>query len=243
MPGNKTIARLGASPDAPFPPVSAALPDPDGLLAWDGDLEPQRLLRAYRAGIFPWYTGDTILWWCPQRRCVLPTDAVRVSRRLARTLRQQRFRLSCDTAFDAVVAACARREETWITADMARAYGRLHALGHAHSIEAWSGEALAGGLYGVSLGRVFFGESMFSAGRDASKVVLVSLCRVLAHWHYPWLDCQLENPHLQRMGARCVTRKEFLAHLDACAGDRQGRPPGSWTQDFARALELLAPPG
>jgi len=166
---------------------------------------------------------------------VLPTGAVHVSRRLARTLRQLVFQLSCDTAFDAVVAACAAcREETWIDADMARAYGRLHRLGHAHSIEAWQGDQMVGGLYGVALGRMFFGESMFSAERDASKVVVVELCRVLAQWSYPLLDCQLVNPHLLRMGARTMAREEFQQYLDACITG--GQSEGSWSESFARAL-------
>jgi leucyl/phenylalanyl-tRNA--protein transferase len=232
------IPRLGSDQDSPFPPTAAAISDPDGLLAWGGGLEPQRLLRAYRHGIFPCYTDDpAILWWCPSLRCVMPTDGVRVNRRLARTLRQRPFRLRCDTAFDAVVSACgAQREETWITPGMKMAYSALHRLGHAHSFEAWDGERLAGGLYGVAVGGVFCGESMVSIERDASKVVLVTLCRALARWGVGWLDCQISNPHLERMGAVTVPREAYLGRLEKVRD--QGMSPGVWTERFEQALEM-----
>ena len=233
------IPRLGEAPDAPFPDPESALETPDGLLAWGGGLEPQRLLRAYRSGIFPWYSDDDpILWWSPADRCVIPTDGVHVSRRLARTLKQSPYRLTMDCAFGPVLQACGHsRESTWITPAMERAYQQLHELGYAHSIEAWDGEELAGGLYGVSLGRCFFGESMFSAQRDASKVVLVQLCRVLSSWAFPVMDCQVHNPHLSSMGAINLPRPAFLKQVRrlAVAPDRRG----PWTQAFAEAQEAL----
>jgi leucyl/phenylalanyl-tRNA--protein transferase len=220
--------------------VGQALDEPDGLLAWGGGLETERLMCAYRSGIFPWYGPDQpILWWSPQQRCILPTAAVHVPRRLAQVMRNRPLRISCDTAFTQVVAGCANsRDDTWITPEMAAAYARLHRAGHAHSIEAWDGDELVGGLYGVALGRVLFGESMFSRKADASKVVLVTLCRVLAYWGYPWMDCQLNNPHLERMGAVEVTREDFVEHLERYAGG--GQPAGNWSDGFATALAHLA---
>lgn len=230
------IPRLGDAPGAPFPPADEALDDPDGLLAWGGDLTPARLLNAYAHGIFPWFSeGDPLLWWSPSQRCVIPTDTPYVSRRLARALRSDRLNLTADTAFDAVVAGCATsRSSTWITGAMAMAYAQLHELGYAHSIEAWRDGELVGGLYGVALGRMFFGESMYSAERDASKVVLVRLCEVLDAWGYPWLDGQLPNPHLDRMGAVLVPRERFLARLETLVA-QPGRN-GAWTKAFADTL-------
>ena len=233
------IPRLGDAPGDPFPPVESALETPDGLLAWGGDLSPTRLLNAYRQGIFPWFSGDDpILWWSPARRCVIPTNAVHCSRRLERMLRQHRFTLTADTAFDAVVSACAgTRDSTWITDAMARAYGRLHHLGYAHSFEAWEGERLVGGLYGVGLGRMFFGESMFSTVNNASKVILVRLGAVLNHWGYPWLDGQVESEHLRRMGAVLLDRSEFVAGVrELC---ELSGVPGPWTRAFREACEEL----
>jgi leucyl/phenylalanyl-tRNA--protein transferase len=226
---------LGDKPESPFPPVASALAEPDGLLAWGGGLEPARLLNAYRAGIFPWYSSDQpILWWSPARRCVLPPGRVHVSRRLARVLRQQRYRLSVDTAFARVVAGCAlprkQQESTWITPEMASAYQALHRLGYAHSVEVWTDEQLVGGIYGVSLGRMFFGESMFSQARDASKVALVTLCEGIAQWGFSWLDCQVCNPHLQRMGAVEISRERFCAALQDNAAEVDRR--GSWSDSF-----------
>lgn len=209
-------------PEAPFPPVASALRNPDGLLAAGGDLEPARLLRAYRNGIFPWFgPGEPILWWSPDPRAVLYPERLHVSRRLARTLRQQRFAISYDTCFAQVVAACAasRPESrgTWITPQMQAAYARLHDLGHAHSIEVWRDATLVGGLYGVALGRVFFGESMFSRERDASKVALAHLCARLRHLGFGLLDCQVVSGHLTRMGAERLSRERFVALLDELA--------------------------
>jgi len=209
------------SPDdsgAGFPDARLALAEPDGLLAVGGDLSPERLLDAYRNGIFPWYSeGQPILWWSPDPRTVLYPEQPKVSRSLRKTLRQQRFSLSYDRVFDQVIEACAapRRDEpgTWITGDMQRAYRELHRLGHAHSIECWRGSELVGGLYGVSIGRVFFGESMFSRVSDASKVAFVHLARQLERWGFALIDCQVYSPHLASLGAGSLPRSEFLTYL------------------------------
>lgn len=233
------IPRLGDAPGDPFPPVESALETPDGLLAWGGDLSPTRLLNAYRQGIFPWFSDDEpILWWSPARRCVIPTDAVRCSRRLARVVRQGRFTLTADTAFDAVVTACAEtREATWITDAMARAYGRLHQLGHAHSFEAWEQGRLVGGLYGVGIGRMFFGESMFSTVSNASKVILVRMGAILSSWGYPWLDGQVASEHLLRMGAVLLDRTTFVEGIGVLC-DQPG-VDAPWTRPFReRCAEL-----
>jgi leucyl/phenylalanyl-tRNA--protein transferase len=199
-----------------FPPPELA--EPDGLLAVGGDLSPARLLLAYSMGIFPWFNdGDPILWWSPDPRCILDPCGLHVSRSLARTLRRGAFRVTIDRAFAAVIDACAEGRRngagTWITPAMREAYCRLHALGHAHSVEAWRGEELAGGLYGVCLGRCFFGESMFHRVADASKVAFVTLARHLAARGFELLDCQLPGPHLASLGAREIPRAEFLARL------------------------------
>jgi len=201
-----------------------AFPDPrlssdEGLLAVGGDLSPARLILAYSLGIFPWYgSGEPLLWWSPDPRCVILPGEVHVSRRLARTLRQERFAVTCDAAFDRVIAACAATREhqgagTWLVPEMQAAFRRLHALGYAHSVEAWQDGELAGGLYGVVLERFFFGESMFQQVPDASKVVLVKLCRYLAAHRFELLDCQVPNPHLFRMGAIQLSRAAFLDRL------------------------------
>lgn len=203
-----------------FPDAEEALDEPDGLLAIGGDLSTDRLLLAYRNGIFPWFSDDQpILWWSPNPRCVLFPDEVHVSRSLRRTLNSQRFRISGDQVFNRVIRLCAsiRAEGTWITDDMVSAYTRLHKLGIAHSIEAWnhSGE-LVGGMYGVAIGRCFFGESMFSLETNASRVLMVHLANQLRLWGYRLMDCQVESDHLLRMGARGIPRTEFLSILRAC---------------------------
>ena len=207
--------------DAPesFPPVEHALDNPCGLLAAGGDLSPARLIAAYRRGIFPWYSpGQPVLWWSPDPREVLPVDALHVSRSLARVLRRRGFATSIDTDFAAVIDACAAPRAaspgTWITPEMRAAYLRLHALGSAHSIEVRRGAELVGGVYGVAVGRVFSGESMFSRVTDASKVALVALagwCRTRGH---VLIDCQLPSAHLRSLGSRPMQRAEFLAYLD-----------------------------
>ena len=203
-----------SSPDA-FPDPELALDRPNGLLAVGGDLRPRRLLCAYRRGIFPWFSdGEPILWWSPDPRAVLWPDSLRIGRTFRRTLRRNTFTVTMNTAFDRVVGECAApragQDGTWITAEMTAAYGRLHRAGHAHSVECWHGAELAGGLYGVAIGRVFFGESMFSRVTDASKVALAHLCTL----GFALVDCQLPNPHLARLGAVDMERRRFLVLLD-----------------------------
>ena len=203
------------SPPDAFPDPALALDVPNGLLAAGGDLGPERLLCAYRRGIFPWFSeGQPILWWSPDPRAVLWPETFHVSRSLRRTQRRATFTISIDTAFDRVVRECAAprrgREDTWITPEMAAAYGRLHRAGHAHSVECWRGAELAGGLYGVAVGRVFFGESMFSRAPDASKIALAHLCTL----GFGLIDCQIPNAHLARLGAVGMGRRRFLALLD-----------------------------
>ena len=212
-----------------FPPPSLSMPD--GLLAIGGDLSVERLLLAYRSGIFPWFSeGDPILWWSPDPRMLLFPGEFHLSRRLERTIRQGVFEVRMDTAFEPVVAACAdargpRRDSTWITRDMQTAYSRLHREGYAHSVETWQDNELVGGLYGVSIGACFFGESMFSRVSDASKVATAALVRQVTRWDFPFIDCQLHNPHLERLGAREVPRAEFLHLLHQHAGRDTRRGP------------------
>jgi leucyl/phenylalanyl-tRNA--protein transferase len=193
----------------------------EGLLAVGGDLSPQRLVLAYRLGLFPWYGEDEpILWWSPDPRCVLIPENVYISRRLKRVIRQGRLQLTCNRAFSQVVVACADLrisdgEGTWLIAEMQAAYQRLHELGFAHSIEAWCDDELVGGLYGVALGRFFFGESMFHTQTNASKVVLAQLSRYLEREGFVLLDCQVPNPHLFSMGACQISRADFLECLAA----------------------------
>jgi len=220
-----------------FPPVNEALSEPDGLLAAGGDLSPARLLAAYRLGIFPWYSrGQPILWWSPDPRTVFDTAHMHVPRRLARFLRTCDWTLAADTAFETVVRACAApragQRGTWLDPDMRKAYQRLHELGHAHSIEAWDGDALAGGIYGVSIGRMFFGESMFSAADNGSKVALLALARALHGWDYPLLDAQVASPHLFTLGAREIGRSDFSARVAALSAQRGLEGP--WRDTFPR---------
>lgn len=199
-----------------FPPPELA---EDGLLAVGGDLSPDRLLLAYATGIFPWYEeGQPILWHSPDPRLVLQACELHVPRSLERTLRRGTFRITFDAAFGRIVDACAAARRpgqhgTWITAEMRRAYKRLHRLGYAHSAEAWQGQRLAGGLYGVSLGGAFFGESMFARAPDASKAAFVTLVRELQRWGITLVDCQVATEHLERFGAREWPRDRFLAAL------------------------------
>jgi leucyl/phenylalanyl-tRNA--protein transferase len=220
------VIRVGAQ--IAFPPPEQA--EPGGLLAVGGDLEPRRLMAAYSQGIFPWYEeGLPILWHCPDPRTVLLPADLHVSRSLHRTLRRAPYRLTLDSAFEQVIRACAQaprpgQDGTWITADMISAYVRLHELGFAHSAEAWVEGQLVGGVYGVSLGGCFFGESMFAARRDASKVAFVSLVRQLERWSFDLVDCQVYTEHLERFGAVDWPRPRFLATLTKSLEkpDRQG---------------------
>jgi leucyl/phenylalanyl-tRNA--protein transferase len=205
------------SPDA-FPPVESALREPDGLLAAGGDLSPMRLLMAYRRGIFPWYSyGQPILWWCPDPRAVLIPQEFKTSRSLAKSMRNKGMHTRIDTDFRAVIAACGsertRPGGTWLSPEMQEAYTRLHELGYAHSVETWLGDRLVGGLYGVALGGIFFGESMFSLERDASKIALRRLCDHLIRCGFRLIDCQMATPHLMSLGARLMPRAEFVALL------------------------------
>jgi len=206
-----------------FPPLEKALRAPNGLLAAGGDLSPQRLIAAYRHGCFPWPQDEqTLLWWSPNPRCVLFVGEMHISRSLAKCLRQQRFCVTFDQDFAAVIKACAEpRDEqggTWITAEIQIAYNELHRRGVAHSVEVWQDGELQGGLYGLSMGRLFFAESMFSRQSNASKVALAHLMARLSEWGFVLLDCQVPNPHLISLGARTIPRPEFAAllarHLD-----------------------------
>jgi len=202
------------SDEIAFPPPHMATKE--GLLAVGGDLRPDRLICAYRNGIFPWYSrGEPILWWSPDPRLVLYPEELHVAKSLSRTLRKGVYEVTFDTAFEHVIDACAqdRREGTWITSEMTSAYTRLHALGIAHSVEARFNGEVVGGLYGVALGRAFFGESLFSRMSDASKVCLVYLTTFLNEKKFTLIDCQVATQHLQRMGARMITRKRFLHQL------------------------------
>jgi len=204
-------------PDA-FPPVERALKEPDGLVAAGGDLAPDRLLAAYRRGIFPWYSrGQPILWWSPDPRAVLVPSEFKLSRSLAKTIRKKPFDVRFDTAFEDVIRSCGDRklrpEGTWISAEMRDAYLQLYRLGYAHSIECFAGDKLVGGLYGVALGKVFFGESMFSRATDASKIALKALCDRLVTRGFVLIDCQMVTAHLLSLGAKAIPRTEFIAVL------------------------------
>ena len=209
-----------AADDAPdaFPPVDGALSEPDGLLAAGGDLTTPRLLAAYRQGIFPWYDdGQPLLWWSPDPRCVFQRGDLHVSRRLRKAIRSSTLEIRINTAFADVIAACAgprpHQPGTWITADMQRAYVRLHNEGWAHSIEVWRDDELVGGLYGLAIGRAFFGESMFSKESNASKLALLTIDSLLADGRLGILDCQVRSQHLVTLGATAMPRKEFVARL------------------------------
>jgi leucyl/phenylalanyl-tRNA--protein transferase len=219
-----------------LPDPSQALGEPNGLLAAGGSLEPEWLLESYRRGIFPWFEGgQPILWWSPDPRTVLRPDEYRVSRSLAKRLRRGEYEVTADRAFDAVIRACAepRRytDSTWITPLMIDAYNRLHEIGWAHSFEAWRGDELAGGLYGISIGRVFFGESMFARHTDASKVAFSRAIEFLQTRAIELIDCQLPSAHLSSLGAGSMPRAEFLALLER-ATTPVGEP-GSYREAFA----------
>jgi leucyl/phenylalanyl-tRNA--protein transferase len=215
-----------------FPPLEKALVEPNGLLAAGGDLSPQRLLAAYRRGIFPWFSvGEPILWWSPDPRMVLFPDELKISRSLAKTLRNANYEVRLDTVFCDVIRACADKPRegqpgTWITRKMRQAYCELHRLGYAHSVETWIEGELAGGLYGIAIGRAFYGESMFSDARDASKIALAHLCAYLKLRGFGIIDCQMETRHLASLGAHTIPRRDFAVRLDdLCANDDA---PGPW---------------
>ncbi|AZR22828.1 leucyl/phenylalanyl-tRNA--protein transferase [Xanthomonas vasicola] len=227
---------LDPDPAAPFPPAAQALRDPDGLLAIGGDLSPQRLLNAYAHGIFPWFSdGQPILWWSPDPRMVFRTDALRLSSRFKRQLRSSSWTIRADTAFEQVINACASvprpgQDGTWITAPMQQAYIALHRLGHAHSFEVFDGTHLIGGIYGVAIGQMFFGESMFSVQSGGSKVALAALAAYLQAEGWPLLDAQVENPHLLSLGAQRLPRAPFLQQVELQVA--QPAAPGAWSERY-----------
>jgi leucyl/phenylalanyl-tRNA--protein transferase len=229
------------NPAAPFPPVEQAQQEPNGLLAVGGDLSLTRLLSAYRSGIFPWYSdGQPILWWSPDPRLVLLPERLKISRSLRKILRNKGFSVSVDRDFSSVIQACAAPRqyegETWITKEMLIAYESLHRAGHAHSVEVWLGEELVGGLYGVATGSTFFGESMFSSERDASKVALVCLARYLSSWGYKVIDCQVYSQHLVSLGAEQMPRSRFMEILRDSVDDKIAS--NAWNGDLARPLAV-----
>lgn len=232
------IPQLDPDPASPFPPVDAALSEPDGLLAMGGDLSAIRLLNAYRQGIFPWYSrGQPILWWCPDPRMVFRSDGVKLSSRFCRELKSSAWEIRADTAFADVISACARtprpgQRGTWITDTMQAAYVELHHQGHAHSVEVFDGDRLVGGIYGVALGRMFFGESMFSAESGGSKTALAALAWQLRGWGWPLIDAQVESPHLLSLGAESWPRRQFIARIAELVAQPQS--PGRWTEAFGR---------
>ncbi|HSE89666.1 MAG TPA: leucyl/phenylalanyl-tRNA--protein transferase [Candidatus Binatia bacterium] len=216
--------------DPVFPPPDYA--DPSGLLAVGGDLSNERLLEAYRVGIFPWYSDDQpILWWSPDPRLILDLEDFKISRSLRKTLRKRIFQVTFDHAFEKVIRACASvpreaQNGTWITEEMQQAYINLHGLGYAHSVESWFGGKLAGGLYGVSLGKAFFGESMFHVESDASKVALATLVEKLRSWDFHFIDSQMTTEHMLRLGARELPRRTFLKRLQSAL--RHPTRRGKW---------------
>ncbi|POA99026.1 leucyl/phenylalanyl-tRNA--protein transferase [Chromobacterium sinusclupearum] len=222
-------------PEPVFPPVTQALSHPNGLLAAGGDLSPRRILSAYCEGIFPWFSEDEpILWWSPAPRMVLYPEELKVSRSLAKTLRNLDYEIRVDSAFDEVMRACAEpragQDGTWIVPEMVAAYCQLHQLGYAHSFETWIDGELAGGLYGVAIGRMFYGESMFSRRTDASKLAFVHMVRHLAGQGVGMIDCQMHTSHLASLGARLVPRDVFLATLKERVG--QSQPDRMWEYHY-----------
>lgn len=231
-------------PGAPFPPVTRALRQPNGLLCASIDVTASRLVDAYRAGIFPWYgPGEPVLWWSPDPRMVLFTEEFVVSRSLRKKLRalgaSPGWQIKLDTSFERVMRACAEprpgQDGTWITEPIISAYGTLHRQGLAHSVEVWDGEALIGGLYGVSIGRMFYGESMFTRVTDASKIALATLVRVLLAEKVPVIDCQQNTSHLASLGGREIPRVQFLAHVAKAAREE----PIDWKPYTAIPLNPL----
>ncbi len=217
-----------------FPPHESS--DKQGLLAMGGDLCPQRIIQAYSQGVFPWFEpGCPILWWSPNPRLILYPHEFKRSSSLKKSLKKP-FRLSIDTAFSQVINSCAtysgRTNNTWITPDMIEAYTLLHTMGYAHSFEVWQGDNLAGGLYGISLGKAFFGESMFHSVTDASKIALYFLCQTMSEWQFDFIDCQMPTAHLQRLGAQIIGRKEFLHLLDLTL--EHPHKQGKWALDPRR---------
>jgi leucyl/phenylalanyl-tRNA--protein transferase len=220
--------------DDPFPPPELALQQPNGLLAAGGDLSPARLLDAYAQGIFPWFgREDPLLWWSPDPRMVLYVRELRISRSLRRTIKSRRFHVTMDTAFPEVISGCAEprpsQDGTWITPEMHDAYCRLFEMGHAHSVETWTGSRLVGGLYGVAIGRMFFGESMFARESDASKIGFVHMVTQFERWRMPMIDCQMPTSHLASFGAREIPRSAFLERVSQLV--HEPAPATPWRLD------------
>jgi leucyl/phenylalanyl-tRNA---protein transferase len=242
------IPMLKAGSLEDFPPVERAMQDPNGLLCAGGDLSVERLLRAYSRGIFPWFNpGEPILWWSPDPRCVFDLQTLQPSRSLRRFARRCGWTLSADQAFESVISACAEprsdSEGTWISAEMRAAYVELHGHGHAHSVEVWENGALIGGIYGIALGRMFFGESMFSRRSNGSKIALFALARQLSDWGFVLIDGQVRNPHLIGLGAVQIPRSDFLRLLDRHCGASATSAagwPGNWT--LVNAVQIDANP-
>ena len=236
-PMSSRLPSLPVDPEAPFPPVETALRDPDGLLAFGGDLSPARLLNAYEHGVFPWFSdGQPILWWSPDPRTVFRTAGIHLPSRFRRRLRGSTWTVRADTAFAGVIEACATvprhgQHGTWITDDMRAAYLELHRLGHAHSVEVFDGGRMVGGIYGVAMGRMFFGESMYSGESGGSRVALAALAHRLATWSWPLIDAQVGNAHLFALGAESWPRSRFIAAA-ASLCRHPGGPSGAWTGRF-----------
>lgn len=230
---DSVVPILPSEPDAPFPDVRSALRDPNGLLAMGGDLSRTRLINAYHNGIFPWYShGQPLLWWSPDPRSVLMPEQLKISRSLRKTIRKGHLSVTFDRHFPKVMAGCAQprgeETETWITSDMFYAYNDLHLAGYAHSVETWLDGELVGGLYGVAMGQVFFGESMFHRVSDASKVAMVALADLLLKRSFRMIDCQVETQHLNSLGAENIPREDFLEMLDHWID--APAPGGLWSQ-------------
>lgn len=230
-------------PKDPFPPVASALRQPNGLLAAGADLSPQRLIAAYERGIFPWFgEGEPILWWSPDPRMVLFPAELKISRSLGKRLRRGDHEVRLDTAFVEVMRECAKprpdQHGTWITPAVREAYRRMHELGYAHSVETWVKGRLVGGLYGIAIGRAFYGESMFARATDASKIALAHLCRYLERRGFAVIDCQMETAHLASLGARLIARNEFAAGLKTWTRE-SGGTPGRWCATDAEGLFVV----
>ncbi|SFS11584.1 leucyl/phenylalanyl-tRNA--protein transferase [Dyella sp. OK004] len=234
---------LDAAKPELFPDPGRAMTDPNGLLAFGGDLSPRRLLAAYSRGIFPWYNEDEpILWWSPDPRCVFHTSRLKPNRSLRRQLAGKPWRVTIDHAFRDVVEACAAPRPgqigTWIVPAMIDAYDGLHAMGHAHSVEVWEGESLIGGIYGVAVGRLFCGESMFSRESGGSKLALLALGQLLQRWDFPLIDAQVTNNHLISLGAVEYPRDQFLRTVEQLT--QLPGQPGSWERFTPLVEEMLA---
>jgi len=230
-----TLQWLEPESSASFPAVETSLIEPDGLLAAGGDLSTQRLIRAYKEGIFPWYSpGEPILWWSPDPRFVLFPEQIKISRSLGKNIRNSSFEIRMDTAFEQVISICAsqpRKDQpgTWITNEMRAAYINMHHAGHAHCVECWNGDELVGGLYGIHTGQVFCGESMFSRQSNASKIALVHLCQFLQHHGFKLIDSQVYTEHLERLGAKMIPRSEYI---DILQQPNEVKMPDNWKELF-----------